>query len=68
MSKKINYFSASWNHPVTPKVSIGFEQTNKNEIIKNKLMVLKELLKECDEPKVKVWLRDKINELLIELL
>lgn len=50
------------------KAKIGFEVEDKNEIKKQKLVVLKDLLNECKDNNIKIWLRDKINELLIELL
>lgn len=50
------------------KPQIGFDSQDKKEAIKQKLVVLKDLLKECADNNVKIWLRDKINELLIEVL
>lgn len=50
------------------KAKIGFESEGKTEVTKQKLIILKDLLKECTDNNVKTWLRDKINELLIEIL
>lgn len=50
------------------KPQIGFDSQDKNEVTKQKLVILKDLLKACNDDYVKVWLRDKINELLIEML
>lgn len=36
--------------------------------LKTKLLILKDLLNECKDEHIKTWLRDKINELLIEFL
>jgi len=47
-----------------PKISLE----NKTAEIKAKLIILKDLLKECQDENVKIWLRDKINELLIEII
>lgn len=50
------------------KSTFGFESKSKDQQIKEKLVVLKDLLKECQDQNVKTWLRDKMNELLIEIL
>lgn len=41
---------------------------DKKQQIKDKLVLLKDLLKECQHNEVKIWLRDKINEYLIEVI
>lgn len=47
------------------KTNFGFNNSKENT--KQKLMILKDLLKECNDNTVKTWLRDKINELIIEM-
>ena len=50
-------------------MTIGFNAaTEAEQKTVAKLKLLKELLSECQNEAVKVWLRDKINQLLIELL
>jgi hypothetical protein len=47
---------------------ITINPEDEKQKLKAKLLVLKNLLKECENNEVKIWLRDKINELLIELI
>lgn len=44
-----------------------FGFNNSKEKIKEKAMFLKDLLKDCNDEVVKTWLRDKINEYIIEM-
>lgn len=47
------------------KAEFGFN--NSKEHIKQKLIILKDLLKDCQDQNVKIWLRDKISECIIEM-
>jgi hypothetical protein len=48
------------------KITIN-NQARKEEL-KATLVILKDLLKECKDEHVQIWLRDRINEILIEII
>ena len=70
LKSQLNEIKSTYNSK-NPKKKIGFNISNDNEPFENikiKLNFLKDLLKECKDATIKTWLRDKINELFIELL